>query len=83
VVDVKVLSKPSQTSPWRKSTTRMLLSDPIRQGFPTNPSVIGLLDELKGDDVWLGGVIDQDLFFLSTKGILLWLGRIGDSQKIV
>jgi hypothetical protein len=28
-----------------------------------------------GNDVWLGGVVDWDLLFLSTRGIWIWFGK--------
>jgi hypothetical protein len=70
VVYFKVVSKPSQASSWKKSTTRMLSSHPRRAGFPTNPGVKSLLDEINGGgDVLLGWIVGRDLLLLSTKWI--------------
>jgi hypothetical protein len=37
----------------------------------------------RGNELWLGGNVDRDLLFLSTKGIWIWLGRMGDPQAFV
>jgi hypothetical protein len=42
--------------------------------FSTNPKVKSKLDDFKGDEIWLSGIIDRDLLLLSTKGIwILWV----------
>ena len=37
----------------------------------------------RGNEIWLGGIVDRDLLLLSTKGICFWLGRMGDPQAFV
>ena len=61
VVDFEAASKPSQTLSWSKSTARMLPDDPSRLGFPTNPRVTSISMNSRGNEVWLGGIVDQVL----------------------
>ena len=37
----------------------------------------------RGNEIWLGGIVDQDLLLLSTKGICIWLGGNGDPLAFV
>jgi hypothetical protein len=48
VVDLRVVSKPSQTFTGQ-ITSRKPPGDPSRLGFPTNPRVTSNLNELKGE----------------------------------
>jgi hypothetical protein len=57
--------------------------DPSLLGFPMNPRATSKLDELKGNETWLGGIVDWGLLLLSTKRIWNCLGRIGDNQALV
>jgi hypothetical protein len=38
-----------------------------RLGFSINPRVTSKLDELKGNKIWLGGIIDWDLLYFLPK----------------
>jgi hypothetical protein len=36
-----------------------------------------------GNEIWLGGIVDRNLLFLSTKGVCIWMDRIGNPQDLV
>jgi hypothetical protein len=83
VVDHKIVCKPSQILAPSKCATRILPGDPEGLGFPTNPRATSLLDELKGNDVWLSGIIDRDLLLFSTEGNFIVFGRIRYPQELM
>ena len=61
VVDFEAASKPSTNLFRSKSTAWMLPDDPSHLGFPMNPRVTSSSMNSRGNEVWLGGIVDQDL----------------------
>jgi hypothetical protein len=82
VVDLRVVSKPSQTfhranhkpkayrRPWLPRVSHEPKSN---KQYSMNT---------RGNEIWLGGNVDRGLLYLSTKGIWVWMGVSGASHPV-